>query len=83
MVAVLDCCVNADWPYIPVREGERQEEAWSKIQDMPLRYHFYYRLLDGDLNSEPAKNDGVPNPDFDHTMPSCLQLLAKSTHSKV
>jgi len=81
VVAILDCCVNADWPYMPVQEGERKELAWSRIPDAPTRYHFYYRLLDGDLSSEPAKlPSGEINPEFDHRAPSCLQLLIDSSH---
>lgn len=82
VITILDCCVNADWPYVPVKSGQRKEEAWSKIPDMPLRYHFYYRLLDGDQKSEPAKINNEMNPEFDHWSPSCLQLLADSPHGE-
>jgi len=83
VVAILDACINPDWPYVPVKKGQNAEKAWSKLQDKPVQYHFHYRLLDGDQNSEPARIDDVYNKRFKHLDASCLQLLIESTHNDV
>ena len=84
MVAILDSCVNPDWPFVPTKKGEDEEKAWTRLQDKPLQYHFDYRLLDGDQDSEPAKmKDGSVNGNFKHLQPSCLQLIIDSPHSDV
>jgi len=83
VISILECCINIDWPFTPVEEGQKVEEAWSRIADTPTLYHFYYRLLDGDNNSEPAKIEGKVNPEFKHKQLSCLQLLASTPHSQV
>lgn len=80
---ILDSCINPQWPFVPIRDGEDEEKAWSRIEDKPLQYHFHYRLLDGDQASEPARTEGAPNDEFDHLQPSCLQLLCNSVHSNV
>ena len=79
VVAILDACINPDWPYVPVKKGQNSETAWSKLKDKPVQYHFHYRLLDGDQNSRPA---GVDDK-FKHLEPSCLQLLIDSPHNDV
>ncbi|XP_065664981.1 uncharacterized protein LOC100201836 isoform X2 [Hydra vulgaris] len=81
--AILDCLINADWPFFPLKNPEKSEEEWSEIPNLPTRYHFHYRLLDGDQNSEPARKDNKPNVDFDYRSPSCLQLLVEGAHSEI
>lgn len=84
MVQILESCINPRWPFVPIRDNEDEEKAWSRIEDKPLQYHFHYRLLDGDQASEPARTDeNLPNEEFDHLQPSCLQLLVESVHSDV
>ena len=92
VIAILDCLINPDWPYTPVEEKKDADEMWSKMPDVPIRYHFYYRILDGDECGRPAKikytqDDGVEveilNPRFNHKEKSCLQSLCESEHSEV
>ena len=80
---MLDCCINPDWPFIPVESSEEKEEAWARQRDNPLNYHIYYRMLDSDSNGEAPKNDQELNDMFNPHLPSCLQLLVDGTHSKV
>ena len=77
---------------MPVDEKKDAEEMWSKMPDVPIRYHFYYRILDGDERGRPAKIKSVedsgeekeiPNPYFNHKQKSCLQSLCESEHSEV
>jgi len=75
--------MNPDWPYVPIEDSKDAEKEWSKLQDKPVQYHFHYRLLDGDQNSEPARIDDVYNKRFKHLDASCLQLLIESTHNDV
>ena len=83
-LAILDCLINPDFPYVPVQPGEEEEMAWSKIPDLPMRYHVYYRLLDGDVNGRPARTQNVKtgqyevNPQFDHKTLSGLSFIVNS-----
>lgn len=87
VLAVLDCLINPDFPYVPVPPGEETEAAWSKIPDMPMRYHIYYLLLDGDDNGRPAKikdvktGKFVKNKDFNQSTKSALQQIAESPYN--
>lgn len=81
VLAILDCLMNPDWPFIPVNteEDESEEAAAASIPNMPIRYHFYYRLLDGDDEGRPAKEEnGDINSEFKYLSTSCLQLIANS-----
>lgn len=80
VVEILEACLNPDWPFTPYKDGEEKEEAWARMPDISMRYHFYYRLLDGDQSAEPAQIGGKENNDFKHSQLSCLQLLANSPH---
>ena len=76
---------------IPVEgsQDEDKEAAWSKIPNIPMRYHVYFQLLDGDEAGRPAriKDDTtqklVPNPQFDHRTLSGLYLIANSPFNNV
>ena len=86
--AILDCCMNPDWPFMAPSEndgdnddGEGEDEDGVVLPDIPFRYHFFYRLLDGDSEGRPGKvedDHGLlkVNPDFNNSK-SCLQLLAE------
>lgn len=78
--------MNPDWPFIPVNteEDESEEAAAASIPNMPIRYHFYYRLLDGDDEGRPAKEEnGDINSEFKYLSTSCLQLIANSCSKEV
>ena len=85
ILAVLDSCVNPDFPFI-VQDPEQktqEKEAWSKMgSTLPLRYHFYFQLLDGDDQGKPAKiYDDVEMREVEVTKfrsysPSVFQLIA-------
>ena len=75
---MLDCLINPDWPYIPVEDEEVKESQWRKIPDLPIRYHFFYQLLDGD-----DEGRSPDNPDFNHKSSTCLRALCKSDHGEV
>lgn len=83
VIAILDACMNPDWPFVPTAKGENVEMAWSRLQDKPIQYHFDYRLLDDDQDSEQPIANGVQNEGFKHLQPSCLQLIVESKHSDV
>lgn len=50
-----------------------------------FRYHFHYRLLDGDERGQPGKlKEGTRNPTFNQNYSkSCLQLLAEHSENDV
>ena len=77
---------------MPIEEKKDAEKMWNKVPDIPVRYHFYYRILDGDQHGRPARiklrrDDGreseEPNPHFNDKEKSCLQSLCESKHNKV
>ena len=79
---------------MPVKEKKDAEKMWNKMPDVPIRYHFYYRILDGDECGRPAKikitdeerdneEREIRNPRFNHREKSCLQSLCESEHSEV
>ncbi|XP_012561832.2 uncharacterized protein LOC101240293 isoform X1 [Hydra vulgaris] len=84
VLAVLDSCINPDFPYIirDEQQKKKEEEAWSKMPQLPLRFNFFFRILDGDSEGRPAKifknsNDqGLINPDFKHLTKSPLYIIA-------
>ena len=71
------------------KPGEDKDVAWSKIPDLPMRYHINYQLLDGDDNGRPAKTkdltagEFVRNKAFNHLSPSGLYLIANSPFNDV
>ena len=77
--------MNPDWPFIPVNKADKEaeESEWSDIPNVPIRYHFYYRMLDGDDNGRQAKKNNIVNEDFNHRSKSCLQLIAESSSKEV
>ena len=78
--------MNPDWPFMPIPEEEKEEDSEGIVlPNIPFRYHFYYRLLDGDDEGQPAKKaDGSKNPEFNlNKTKSCLQLLAENSTSEV
>jgi len=83
-LAILDCLINPDFPYVPVQPGEHHEAAWSKIPNLPMRYHVYYQILDGDDKGRPARikdpqtGKYTYNKEFNHRAPSGLYLIANS-----
>ena len=89
VIAVLDNLINPDWPYIPVEDENEMESEWRKVPDIPVRYHFFYRILDGDDEGRPPKiydedlKKEVENEKFNHRSTSCLQALCESGHSEV
>ena len=54
VIAVLDATVKKDWPYQPAPEDDGEDKL-HVIEDDPVRYHFHYRILDGDIEGRPAK----------------------------
>jgi len=77
VVAVLDSLISPDWPNLPKKEQEKYEEEWHQVPDIPVRYQFYYNILDGDEHGR------VPeHPDFNHRQLSCLQAICQSKHNK-
>ena len=90
VIAILDCMINPDWHgIVPVNENDKEkskEEQWSKIPDIPMRYHFFYRILDGDrLGRSPKTDDGriAKDEDFDFKGRSCFEGLLRSPHKGV
>ena len=91
--------MNPHWPYLPVKpekpedeDKEKKREAWDGIVDMPLRYHFYFRILDGDNRgrspyvgdtNKGSSTPKVPNPEFDHRASSNLQLISNRSDKDV
>ena len=78
VIAVLDSLISPDWPNLPKKKQEEYEEQWHQVPDIPVRYQFYYNILDGDEHGR------VPqNPDFNHRQLSCLQAICQSKRNKV
>ena len=82
--------INPDWHgIVPVNENDKEkskEEQWSKIPDIPMRYHFFYRILDGDTLGRPPKTDDgriAKEDDFDFKVSSCFEGLLRSPHKEV
>jgi len=88
--AVLDSCVNPNFPFIvqDPEQKDNEEEAWSKMSTLPLRYHFYFQILDGDNEGKPAKIfDSAEkfqrdNDKFNSLGVSALQLIADHADSE-
>lgn len=75
--------MNPDWPFMPVPKEE--ESSGISLPNLPFRYHFYYRLLDGDDTGLPGRKDNgdiVPEFNFDRKK-SCLQLLSENSTQEV
>ena len=86
-MAVLDCFINPDWPYLPEKkdnydpettEKEDIERAWSNVPDDPLNYHFLYNVLDADELGHSPKLNGAKNPKFKRSSKSALHYIAES-----
>jgi len=75
--------MNSDWPFI--KDGEEEGDDYSScIPNVPVRYHFFYRMLDGDdYGQSPKTEDGTPNEEFRYSSKSCLQLLAENSSKEV
>ena len=85
-MAILDSLINSDWPYIPVKNKDEADKEWHSVPDIPIRYHFYYRILDGDDEGRAPKipdTNGLRDENFQYRSTSCLQELCQSTHKKV
>jgi len=82
VIAILDCLMNPDWPFIPTNKDDEEtgENPYSSFPNTPVRYHFYYSLLDGDDEGRDAHDEqGKINEKFNLKSKSCLQLLADSS----
>ena len=91
-MAVLDQMVSPHWPYLPKRkdnyvsqeEKEGIEGVWRTIPEDPLKYNFYYAILDGDAEGRPPKvvlsgqDQESDNKYFNWRDSSCLNMIAKS-----
>ena len=78
VVAVLDSLISPDWPNLPKDQEEEYQKAWYRVPDIPVRYHFYYNILDGDNHGKAPWDPG-----FNHRQLSCLQAICLSNHKKV
>lgn len=47
MIATLDHCIEAEWPYFDADENENVATR-CKITEMPTQHHVDVRLIDGD-----------------------------------
>ena len=80
-MAVLDSFVNPDFPFYtqgPEEKAAKVKEKWSELGcKIPLRYHFYFYLLDGDGDGRPARTkNGAEVKDFKSYSASAFQLIA-------
>ena len=72
-----------------MQDGQCKETAWSSVPDVPIRYHFYFRLLDGDDQGRPGRIENKDtgkwetNEEFDWSSQSALTLLTNSPHCQV
>lgn len=72
-LAILDCQVNPDWPFLHEGKKEKGDQFTSCIPNVPVRYHFFYRILDGDDCGRPPSFAS-----FNRSAKTCLQLLAEN-----
>ena len=87
-MAVLDCLINPQWPYLPEKkerydnkiEEEGVERAWSTVPDDPLNYQFRYHLLEADEHGQLPILNGEKNPEFKHASKSALHYIAESNN---
>ena len=74
--------MKPDWPFIDEEEesdnGGNQSGAWSKIDDVPIRYHINFRILDGDPEGRAPGEDG-----FDQKADSNFKALLSSPNREV
>lgn len=83
VVAVLDCLMDPDWPFIPKNDDDKREYA-AYMPNMPIRYHFYYQVLDGDDQGRPPTDkNGVRVEEFDHSSKTCLSIISEMSENKV
>ena len=78
---MLDSCVNPDFPFYtqsPKEKAAMVKEKWSELGcKIPLRYHFYFNLLDEDGDGRPAKTkNGAEVKEFNSYTASAFQLIA-------
>ena len=78
VIAVLDSLISPDWPNMPENEQDTYLNEWHRVPDIPVRYHFYYQVLDGDNYGR-----GPFDQSFNHRDLSCLQAICLSGHNKV
>ncbi|XP_065070514.1 uncharacterized protein LOC135695372 [Rhopilema esculentum] len=77
VIAVLDSLISPDWPNMPENEQDTYLNEWHRVPDIPVRYHFYYQVLDGDNYGRGPFDQG-----FNHRDLSCLQAICLSGHNK-
>lgn len=53
MLAVLDCLVSEEAGFKVASETDEEEDQRFSVSDDPVRYHFYFQVLDGDANGRP------------------------------
>ena len=71
--------MKPDWPFIDEEEDNNEQDGvWSRIADVPIRYHIYFRMLDGDPEGRAPLDDG-----FDHKAESNFKALLRSPNSEV
>ena len=86
VVAVLNCFINPDWPYLPEKknaytnQNEKEDiaRALRSYPDDPLNYHFMYNVLDADEQGRPPDN-----PKFSQSSKSALQYIAESNNKVI
>jgi len=79
VIAILDCLMKPDWPFIDEEKKEdEQDGGWSKIADVPIRYHIYYRMLDGDPEGRTPSDK-----DFDYKAESNFKALLRSPNQEI
>ena len=71
--------MNPDIPFLKqYKEEEETEEVWSKIPTIPLRYNFFFEVLDenyeGDYIGDSDSNYMHPAY-FNISSPSALQMI--------
>ena len=74
--------------YAASAEENQDEEndilSSNEIPNVPVRYHFFYQILDGDDKGQsPYTEDNLPNENFNYSAKSCLELLAENSTKEV
>ena len=83
VIAVLDSLINPEWPFLPLRDSDGADvrEKWQHLIDTPTRYHFYFRILDGDRYGrkpyclQDANGSLLKDELYEHRDNSCLHAL--------
>ena len=95
-MAVLDCLYSEEIGMTLHPENDQEEGGKLAVTDDPVRYHFFYQILDGDEKGRPPlrtkahsmspaqamvhKRKFFRNRDFNLYSKSCLQALCQSKH---